>query len=55
MLINIYQVSGADRVKNHLKEYLKSYEYSNLNSWRTGMCRALIESEWFYLEWLWKL
>ncbi|CAK7082513.1 hypothetical protein [Tissierella sp.] len=52
MLIKIYQRSGEEEVRNHLKECLESYEYVNLNSWKCGMYRALIESEWFYSDWL---
>lgn len=52
MLINISKRSGGEEVKSYLQECLDSYEYVSLNSWKCGMYRALIESDWFYCEWL---
>lgn len=52
MIINIYRRSGGEEVKNHLIECLDSYQYVDLNSWKCGMYRALVENEWFYSDWL---
>lgn len=52
MLIKMYQRSGGEEVRNYLEECLESYEYVNLNSWKCGMYRALIKSDWFYDAWL---
>lgn len=52
MLIKIYQRSGVEEIRGYLKECLESHEYVNLNSWKCGMYRALIKSDWFYEDWL---
>lgn len=52
LLINMYNRSGGETVKRFLKEYIESYEFVNLNSWKCSMYRALHENEWFYNAWL---
>lgn len=52
MLININNRSRGETVRNYLKECLESYKYVSLNSWKCGMYRALIKSDWFCSNWL---
>ncbi len=51
-IIKIFKRSNEEEVKDHLIECLDSYEYVDLNSWKCGMYRALIENEWFFTDWL---
>lgn len=52
MIINIYKRSGRESVKIFFMDCLDSCEAVNLNSWKCGMYRTLIESDWFYNDWL---
>lgn len=52
LLIKIYRSSGVDALKDHLEDCLDSYSYVNMNSWKSAMYKALVDSEWFFSEWI---